>query len=117
MKQVLDVKSIVDSICSDDQTNIMLSFPIYAENSFDVESGSMTNILSSTAVYNIPLSHFVSFEGTKTNISIYTTSGVLHPYTHGQIAVKVGNSSLQNHTMPKNWELGTLLIKKYTWYS
>ena len=110
----IDVKRVTDSIVYEDQSEINIEFPIHADNTIEIHPGSKRKIRSTTFVFNIPTSHYVSFNGINTNISLSTKSQlVLHPESNGLFIVDVMNFSLETRIIPQQMKLGTLNIKKY----
>ncbi len=114
MYQYIDVNQIIDTKFCEDQSEVVIEFPVYSNIESEIKHGSRQKIKSSTSIFNIPKTHFVSFKGIQTNIGISTKFGIVHPDFFGVLHIDVFNSGLQNHILPYNLKLGTLSIKQYS---
>ena len=121
MCQYIDVTQIVHAlpITSSllNRSNIIVEFELRSANEEIMESGAIKKIKTSTAVYNIPDTHYVEFRGVKTNIGLSTEDGILKSDTFGYVYVHVENLSLQRHTLPFLMNVGSLSIKQYKDFS
>ena len=113
MFHYIDVNKIVNALYCEDQTNFLIEFPVYSDQAIFITPGEKVKVPTLTYVFNIPKSHFVQFKGITSNISISTTSGVLHPDTYGLVCVQLLNFSLESRDIPKSIKLGSIEIKKY----
>ena len=113
MYHYIDVNVIIGSIPIENQADVTIEFPVYSSKEDEVKQASYTKVKSSTAVYNIPDTNYISFNGITTNIGVSTKDGVLHHNSFGFLYIDVHNSSLQVHTIPYGMKLGSISIKRY----
>ena len=114
MNQYIDVKRIVENLYMEDQTKVVIEFPVYSEQFFIIESGQRAKISTFTYVFNIPKSHYVAFKGIETNISVSAESGIITPEKNGTLFITLMNMSLESRDIPRGIQLGSISIKKYS---
>ena len=109
----INVKQIVECILCGNQVDTIIEFPIYANVELEIKQGRYMKIETTSSIYNIPDTHFVSFKPVTTNIGIFTKEFVLYPTSFGKIFVDVYNSSLETRIIPRFMKIGSIAIKKY----
>ena len=93
--------------------DITIEFPVYLFQEETLDSCTVTKVKSSSALFNLPFSHYAEFKGISTNMGIFTKSGVLNNSACGYIHVYVYNSSTESRVLPIGMRLGTLCLKKF----
>ena len=114
MNQYIDVKRITDTLYLEDQTKVVIEFPVYSDQLSIIEPGGKIKTCTLTYIFNIPKTHYVSFTGFEMNISVSAESGVTNPEKNGILYISMINTSLEYRTIPRGIQLGVILIKKYS---
>ena len=117
MNQYIDVKRITDTLYLEDQTKVLIEFPVFSDQVSIIESGGRMKISTTTYVFNIPKTHYIAFQGINTNISISAESGVIHPDKNGILYISIINSSLETRDVPRGIQLGSVSVKKYSHFN
>ena len=123
MCQYIDANKIIQGLpqmhnCTDynphycHDPDIIIEFPVYLSQEETLDSCTVTKVKSSSALYNLPFSHYAEFKGISTNMGIFTKSGVLNNSVCGYIHVYVYNSSTESRVLPVGMRLGSLCLKK-----
>ena len=115
MNQYIDVKRITDTLYLEDQTNVVIEFPVHSDQLSIIEpGGGKIKTCTLTYIFNIPKTHYVSFTGFEMNISVLAESGVTNPEKNGILYVSMINTSLESRTIPRGIQLGGTSIRKYS---